>query len=446
MSKTIIPVDCSGYNNLFMQKRSRALIHIPPSRFTMVSPYPFFTQSQLDMRRKVEILKYNGNKQNTKTNSLTKKEHFALLSKGKSSVKVSQYTISNNISGNTCVSDLTKPTLTSSCNVPGSLMYLQLDPDVPLYNYNVINTLGIEPKSDTSLWHAYTKNILDFLVSNSNTASADIPNIFLQTNTSKTSSGSNLITLDSISNITVGFSVFATGIPTGTTIVSLGNDSTIIILSNATTSDISANTTIRFRNMNSKTMIRTYPLGSILIMDIMTSNRYSFNMSIPLGIWVWGIYGYGIQDQSGNTILSPGTLVSSDTINISISSISVTATYNDIEITNTGVSVSYANTTQALSIKGSDIPNPGTFYGIQYVGMINISGLNLQTQPGNLYDITMTVSYTYETAISTKFDVFQTGIFTNIPEENTNTHSSNFKFNSTAYPVYSSGFFTPYSV
>jgi hypothetical protein len=321
-------------------------------------------------------------------------------------------------------------------------MYLQLDPDVPLYNYNVINTLGTEQKSDTSLWHAYTNNILNFLVSNSNTSTADIPNI-LRTNKLKTSSGSNLITLDSLSNITVGLSVFATGIPTGTTIVSLGNNNKIIIISNATTSDISANTMIRFRNLNSQKMSRTYPLGSILITDVMTSDRYSFNMNIPLGIWVWGIYGYGIQDQSGNTILSSGTLASSDTININISSISVTATYNDIEITNTGVSVSYANTTQTLSIKGSDIPNPGTFYGIQYVGFVNISGLNLQTQPGNLYDITMTVSYTYETAISTKFDVFQTGIFTNIPEENKNTLSSNFKFNSTAYPVYSSSFFTP---
>lgn len=445
MSKTSSSVDCSGINNLLMQKRAKSLIHVPPSRFTLVSPYPNFTQSQLDMRRKVEILKYNGNKQNTKTNILTKKEQFALLSKGKSSAKISQYTITNNKSGNTCASDLTKPTLTSSCNVPGPLIYLQLDSSVPLYNYNVINTHGIEPISDTSLWHAYTKNILDFLVSNSATASADNPNIFVRTNTSKTSSGSNLIILNSLSNITVGLSVFATGIPTGTTIVSLGNNSAIIILSNATTSAISGNTIIRFRNMNSQTISRTYPLGSILITDIMTSGRYSFNMSIPLGIWVWGIYGYGIQDQSENTILSSGTLVSSDTINISISSISITTTYNNVAITNTGVSVSYANT-QTLSIKGSDIPNPGTFYGIQYVGMINISGLNLQTQPGNLYDITMTVSYTYETAISTKFDMFQTGIFTNIPEENINTHSSNFKFNSTPYPVYSSGFFTPYTI
>lgn len=431
-----IPIDCSSVNTLLMQKRSNALIYIPPSRFNLVNPYPLFTQSQLDMRRKVEILKYNGNKQNTKTNNLTKKEHFALLSRGRTNSQISRY---NNT--NVCVSDLTKPTLTSSCNVPGPLVYLQYNPDVPLYNYNVVRTSGTEPESETLLWKAYTKNVLDFLESNtnSNIASTDVPNI-LRTNTSKISSGSNLITLNSISELTVGNSIFAIGIPIGTTIISFGNNNTIIKISNATTIDISSGTTIRFRNLSTQTMIRTYPLGSILITDLMTVNRYSFNMSIPLGIWVRGIYGYGIQDQYGNTITSPETLVSSDTINIIITNIIITVTYNGIEITNTGVSISYANT-QPLTIKGSDIPK-GTFYGIQNVGFVNISGLNLQTQPGNLYDITMTVSYTYDTDISSKFDMFQTGIFPNIQEENRNTHSSNFKFNSTEYAVYSSGFFT----
>ena len=440
MSKTTIPIDCSSVNTLLMQKRSKALIYVPPSRFNLVNPYPHFTQSQLDMRRKVEILKYNGNKQNTKTNNLTKKEHLALLSKGKTSSKISQYTILNNPV--VCSRDLTKPTLTSSCNVPGSLMYLQYNPDVPLYNYNVVRTSGTEPETETLSWKAYTKNVLDFLESNnSNIASTDVPNI-LRTNTSKISSGSNLITLNSISELTVGNSIFAIGIPIGTTILSFGNNNTIIKISNATTIDISSGTTLRFRNISTQTMIRTYPLGSILITDLMTVNRYSFNMSIPLGIWVRGIYGYGVQDQYGNTITSPGTLLSSDTINIIITNIIITVTYNDIEITNTGVSISYANT-QPLSIKGSDIPK-GAFYGIQYVGFVNISGLNLQTQPGNLYNITMTVSYTYDTNISSKFDMFQTGIFPNIQEKNKNTHSSNFKFNTTEYAVYSSGFFTQY--
>jgi hypothetical protein len=439
MSKSMTSFDCSGINQLIMQKRARALIHIPPSRFNLVSPYPLFTQSQLDMRRKVEILKYNGNKQNTKTNNLTKKEKWALLSKGKSNSQTSQYTISNDLSYNTCASDLTKPTLTSSCDVPGSLIYLQYDPDVPLYNYNVIRTFGTEQQTEP-LWNIYTNNILDFLVSNSNTANTDLPNI-LRSNTSKITSGSNIIILDNIENITVGLSVIKSGIPTGTTVVSLGNNNNIIRISNASTYDISINSTIRFINLNTQTMIRTYPLGSISITDKNLTNNHLFVMNVPLGIWVCGIYGNGIQDQSGNTIISsPETLTSTDTINITISSIYITVTYNDIEIPNTA-DISYANT-QSLSILGSDVPNKETFYGIQYVGMVNISGLDLQTQPGNLYNLTMTVSYTYDTDISNKFDVFQTGIFPNIQEENQNIYSSNFKFNSDPYPVYYPGTFT----
>ena len=347
MSKTTTPIDCSSVNTLLMQKRSKALIYVPPSRFNLVNPYPLFTQSQLDMRRKVEILKYNGNKQNTKTNNLTKKEHLALLSRGRTNSQISQYNIFNN--AKVCVSDLTKPTITSSCNVPGPLIYLQYNPDVPLYNYNVVRTSGTEPVSDTLPWKAYTKNVLDFLESKNSNATTDVPNI-LRTNTSKISSGSNLITLNSISELTVGNSVFAIGIPIGTIILSFGNNNTIIKISNATTIDISSGTTIRFRNISTKTMIRTYPLGSILITDLMTLNRYSFNMNIPLGIWVRGIYGYGVHDQYGNTITSPGTLVSSDTINIIITKIIITVTYNDIEITNTGATISYANT-QPLKIK-----------------------------------------------------------------------------------------------
>ena len=444
MSKSNLPVDCSGIMTLLMQKRSKALVNIPPTRFSLVSPYPNFTQSQLDMRRKAEILKYNNNQQNTKTNNLTKKELWSLLSKGKTNSKISQYTVSN-INGNTCISDVIKPTLTSSCDVPGSLIYLHYDPDVPLYNYNIVRTFGIEPNSNLSLWNAYTINILEFLVSNSRLAYSDKPNIFKK-NTLDDSSGSNLIQLNSINNIVVGQSVFATCFPTGTTVIGLGNGiDNIISISNATTIDISAGSIIRFRDLTSQTTTRTSPLGSILITDYMNLNRYSFNLSFPLGIWVYGIYGNGIQDTSGNTLLSPITINSYDTLNINITSMSLIITYNGISITNTGVNVSYSNT-QLLSIKGSNIPYQETFYGIQYIGMVNISGLNLQTQPGNLYDISLKVSYTYDTSISSKFDLFQSGIFTNIPEENKNTCSSNFKFNSTPYSVYSSGSFTPFTV
>ena len=442
MSKTLQSVDCSGLNTLLMQKREKSLLYVPPIRFSLVSPYPNFTQSQLDMRRKAEILKYNGNNQNTKTNNLTKKELWSLLSKNKTNSKISQYTVSNNIFGKTCVSDAKKPTLTSSCDVPGPIIYLHNDPDIPLYNYNISRTFGIEPKINNYLWNAYSMNILEFLVSNTNFAYSDRPNIF-QTTNSIISSGSNLINLSSINSISVGYSIFASWIPTGTTVKSLGNGiDNIIAISKSVSVDISAGSIIRFRDLTTQTTIRTSPLGSILISELMGLNSYSFNLSFPLGIWVWGVYGNGISDTSGNTLLSPTIINSYDTLNITIESMSIIVSYNGIEVPNTNSVVSYSNT-QPLSIKGSNIPYQESFYGIQYVGMVNISGLKLQTQPGDLYDIELTVSYTYDTSISNKFDIFQTGIFTNIPEKNKNTSSSNFKFNSNPYSVYSSGIFTP---
>jgi hypothetical protein len=82
------------------------------------------------MRRKVEILKYNANKSSTQTNSLTKKERFALLARGNRNMLSTQAI-------NTCNS---LPTPTSSSDVPGPVTYLNYDSTIPLYNYSEFNT------------------------------------------------------------------------------------------------------------------------------------------------------------------------------------------------------------------------------------------------------------------------------------------------------------------
>ena len=88
----------------------------PLSRQTPISPYNGTrTQSQLDMRRKAEILQYR---------------------KNASSSRVSQYTsVMRGQKIITCNEDRTKPTPTSSCDVPGAVIMLRYDPAVPLYNY-----------------------------------------------------------------------------------------------------------------------------------------------------------------------------------------------------------------------------------------------------------------------------------------------------------------------
>jgi hypothetical protein len=98
----------------------------PPTRFTPISPYTNenrkFTKEELDMRRKVEILKYANTKASNKINRPTRSETFSGI------VRRNQ--------GNRRVNDCSNtPQLSSNSDVPGKPIYLRLDKNVPLYNY-----------------------------------------------------------------------------------------------------------------------------------------------------------------------------------------------------------------------------------------------------------------------------------------------------------------------
>lgn len=107
-----------------LQRRSMFLSMFSPGpRNTPISPYPNFSQAQLDMRRKVEILQYKKN--STQSTQPTKAKKYASVVRG------SYRANSNKI----CDRDLSKPTLTTASGIPGPPMILQYDPTVPLYNY-----------------------------------------------------------------------------------------------------------------------------------------------------------------------------------------------------------------------------------------------------------------------------------------------------------------------
>jgi hypothetical protein len=126
--------------------RANTFLHnVPPTRYTPVNPYPRFTKIQLDMRRKCEIFKYAGSGSTQQSNSLTKKQQYAHLVNN-----------INSSSGNrgtqyTCTQDRTLPTLTSACNVPGSISTLTYDPSVNLYNYSYQINTRIFPSAGNEL-------------------------------------------------------------------------------------------------------------------------------------------------------------------------------------------------------------------------------------------------------------------------------------------------------
>lgn len=132
----------SGWMNtsdFCLQRRRRQLLNKPPPRLDSLSynPYLHFTQAQLDMRRKAEVLKYSAVSTNSKTNNLTKAEKYAQMarfSKGNGSfnrmVKIQE----------TCPQDELIKTPNYSCDVPGPYTLLYMDETVELYNYGKGNT------------------------------------------------------------------------------------------------------------------------------------------------------------------------------------------------------------------------------------------------------------------------------------------------------------------
>ena len=135
-------IDVANISTICEQRRLKMLFNMPPTRFTPVSPYTYntngqlqFTKRQLDMRRKVEILKHD--KSSTQGNRPTKKEQWAHMNSRKYSIRK---TVGNLVSldGATVASSVDCSTVATSskkADVPGPAVELQLDKSVPLYNY-----------------------------------------------------------------------------------------------------------------------------------------------------------------------------------------------------------------------------------------------------------------------------------------------------------------------
>ena len=140
-------------------RRNKQRTNVPLARFTPVSPYtnPItgvstgLTQQALDMRRKAEILKYESNRMSTQTNNLTQKQRWSRLANasGKSARLVDPTTVV--CPGETAVRR-PNPVPTSSSGVPGPIIYLYEDPDVPLYNYTVTRTYAFDVPNVNSYW------------------------------------------------------------------------------------------------------------------------------------------------------------------------------------------------------------------------------------------------------------------------------------------------------
>lgn len=139
-------------STLCYQTRQQQIYATPQSRVTPPDPYtanqfqnPNYNFSnynnQLNMRRKAEVLSYK----KSQSNGVTKKGKYSQI-------------VNTNYRGKNlyCPTDETIPTPTSSCDVPGPIVYIYKDNKVPLYNFatNIDAYSNINP-IETTEWNFF---------------------------------------------------------------------------------------------------------------------------------------------------------------------------------------------------------------------------------------------------------------------------------------------------
>ncbi len=150
---------CTTVTNI----RKSLVFNVPGTRYTPINPYSLgYTQAQLDMRRKVEILKYN----KTSNGKASKKQKFVTAVKGSLQRRTfSTYYLKAVQDGleELCPDDSLIPTLTTASDVPGPPMYLNYDPTIPLYNYNSQQqSYGTQNTQNEYIWLTnYDTDIID---------------------------------------------------------------------------------------------------------------------------------------------------------------------------------------------------------------------------------------------------------------------------------------------
>lgn len=140
------PLIDAFFSQICATRRQAQLTNVPPLRYDNLAVSPYlaenggYTKTQLDMRRKAEILTYNSNR-NLQTNGLTKSQKYSIIMKSS--------TTTTPVYKSQCFSNETGQfimTPSSSCDVPGNVIQLFNDQTIPLYNF----TLGNNTKSITA--------------------------------------------------------------------------------------------------------------------------------------------------------------------------------------------------------------------------------------------------------------------------------------------------------
>jgi len=154
---------------LLKQRQEYLEYHVPPVREELEpSPYPQFTEYQVNMRRKAEILSYKGH--GDTDGSITKSQRWTYLAKHAKQLYAKPKPV--------CPDNHLVVSLSSSCNVPGPIITLYKDPTVPLYkygydppNFNLENNVPLVewktfPKYDSEFENDVSNYIANLVIQN----------------------------------------------------------------------------------------------------------------------------------------------------------------------------------------------------------------------------------------------------------------------------------------
>jgi len=140
--------------NVLAQRQEFLEFHVPPVRTEVQpSPYPKFTEYQLNMRRKAEILAYKHN--GDSLGVLTKSQQWANLAKNPRQLYKK--------SSLPCPDESLAYSLSSSCDVPGPIITLYKDKNVPLYNFGYSPySYNLQPDTVKPEWKTFPRYDIEF--------------------------------------------------------------------------------------------------------------------------------------------------------------------------------------------------------------------------------------------------------------------------------------------
>jgi hypothetical protein len=308
-------------------RKRQQLFAMPSFRATTISPYPQYTEQQLNMRRKAEILQYAGNRMNTKTNSLTQTGRYAQVISGKyqprpyttTYTETASYVFDNVLQMDrvvitrtpvysnpdpTCPLDNMIPVPTSSSDVPGPIINLYNDTSIPLYNYAV--------SADRS--YAIT-DVIE--TENFKTKNADANTYAFYT---ITADSNGLITETEPSEITI---------------------------------------------------------STIYVTNIVDSPQYVYELYLPIGIHFEGKYKTTTMDASFGSF----------GISIPSSGFNPQVIFGTNAVTTNRIVSFHNNQTYIRDISFNVTNKSADFSGTIYIGMLKITNIDLYTAPGYIYDI-----------------------------------------------------------